>query len=147
HAEPGSGWRRRGRQSSVTAAKGREAARRLPGRARETCVGQIRPAFLPRPPTFVSDASPSPRATSPPRLSPRAQRIAVAGAFLLALAVAVLLVRRGNGEGGGVRASPRIPPPDPVPEDATLEIDGALAWIGQVGRLTALDSTGRVGAR
>jgi len=67
---------------------------------------------------------------------------------VLAVGAAALLVRGCDPEGGELRTARRIPLPGSVAAGATLAVDRAgRAWVGEAGRLTALDSTGRVTAR
>lgn len=72
-------------------------------------------------------------------------RMTVRTALLLALVVLAGACRRQHDD---VRTVRRIPLPDPVAAGATLAFDSlGRAWIGEPGRVTALDSAGAVVAR
>ena len=69
--------------------------------------------------------------------------ISRAGAAVLAAALA-----SACGRGETLRTLDRVPLPDSVSADATLALDSlGRAWVGDAGRLTAVDTSGRVLAR
>ncbi len=77
---------------------------------------------------------PVPRSPFPPRR-----------AWTLALALALAACRE---EGGEIPTLKRIPLPEPVTAAATLAVDGeGRVWVGEKGRMTVMDTVGRVAAR